>query len=97
MNFIEDKDFNNYMEKFKQLNIQDKEEVIIKLLKEELAVLEQLLAHSGIQEKVLFNREILDVRESGYSTDDFLEAILVYIHSIRELIASYVELKEGGV
>ena len=43
-----------------------------------------------------YNREILDVNDDDYSEEDFSEAVIVYLYSIRELIAEYIE-KKGGV
>lgn len=96
MNFIENEEFNNYVSMFKQLSKKDKEEALINILKENLVVVEKLLENKDVNKEVLFNKEILDLKKENYTDDDYLEAVFVYLHSFRELFASYIEVLEGG-
>ena len=41
--------------------------------------------------KILFNREILDIKKDNCDEDDLAEAVFVYIHSVQEALADYVE------
>lgn len=91
MNFTEDKDFNDYVNKYKLLPLQEKKNMIEKEIKEMLVVLESLNKLKGKNAKVLFNREILDTQKNDSTEDDFMEAIFVYINSIKELIADLIE------
>ena len=99
MEIIENEDFNDYIEQYKKLKLKDKQKIIINLLKEDIMVLHKLITEQEDEDdevKMLYNREILDVNDDDYSEEDFSEAIIVYLYSIRELIAEYIE-KKGGV
>ncbi|MDO4341516.1 MAG: hypothetical protein Q4C44_02090 [bacterium] len=96
MNFKENEEFNNYVLMFKQLPKKEKEETLINILKENLVVVEKLLENKNINRDILYNREILDLKNVNYTDDDYLEAVFVYLHSFRELFASYIEVLEGG-
>lgn len=99
MEIIENEDFNDYIEQYKKLKLKDKQKIIINLLKEDIMVLHKLITEQEDEDdevKMLYNREILDVNDDDYSEEDFSEAVIVYLYSIRELIAEYIE-KKGGV
>ena len=59
-----------------------------------MAILQQLNEVNNNKIKVLFNREITDMNKEECSEDDFVEAMFVYINSIKELLASYIDVKE---
>lgn len=96
MEIIENKDFNEYIEKYKQLNLKDKQKNIINLLKEDIIILQKVLSNNNKENdyKMLYNREILDVNNENYTEDDFSEAVIVYLYAIRELVAELIE--KGG-
>ena len=96
MEIIENKDFNEYIEKYKQLNLKDKQKNIINLLKEDIIILQKVLSNNNKENdyKMLYNREILDVNNENYTEDDFSEAVIVYLYDIRELVAELIE--KGG-
>lgn len=96
MEIIENKDFNEYIEKYKQLNLKDKQKSIINLLKEDIIILQKVLSNNNKENdyKMLYNREILDVNNENYTEDDFSEAVIVYLYAIRELVAELIE--KGG-
>ena len=99
MEIIENEDFNDYIEQYKKLKLKDKQKIIINLLKEDIMVRHKLITEQEDEDdevKMLYNREILDVNDDDYSEEDFSEAVIVYLYSIRELIAEYIE-KKGGV
>lgn len=91
MEFIDDINFNNYVEKYKILPLKEKKEIVEKEMQELLAVINTLNQKHGKNTKTLFNREILDLKKEDATEDDFVEAIFVYSYSIKELIASLVE------
>ena len=96
MDFVENKNFNEYIESYKKLNLVDKQDEIIYLLKENIACIKMLLKVKNIEVNMLFNREMLDLKHDNYTQDDFAEAIFVYLHSFRELLAELL-LKKGGI
>ncbi len=94
MNFQESKEFNELVSKYKLLTLKDKQASIVKLLKENLVIIEKLLNEKNIKSNLLYNKEILDLNSNNYTQDDFAEAVFVYIYSFRELLANYIESVE---
>ena len=96
MEIIENKEFNQFIEKYKQLDLKDKQTNIISLLKEDILVLQKILTDNDKEKsyKILYNREILDVNNETYTEDDFSEAVIVYLYAMRELLAELIE--KGG-
>ena len=81
--------FNNLVEAFKKLDIEDKMTMVIDELKRTEAL--TLAMNDSIGESrendILLSREVLDVLDSNVSNEDFVEAVFVYIYSIREEVA----------
>lgn len=91
MKFIEDENFNNYIDKYKGLPLKEKKLLVENQIKELIAVLNALNEKYDRNPKILFNREILDLEKEDVSEEDFVEAMFVYSYSIKELIASLVD------
>lgn len=91
MEFVEDKDFNLYVERYKKLSLKEKKELVEKEMEELLVVLNTINEKHGKEPKILFNREILDLKKDNATEDDFVEAMFVYINSIKELLATLIE------
>ena len=91
MEFIEDKEFNVYIEKYKKLSLEDKKKLVEKEFEELIVVLKKINEDMGNNPKLLFNREILDLKKDNASEDDFVEATFVYINSIKELLATVIK------
>ena len=68
-----------------------KKDLVIEESKKILAFLEKLKNDFNVQGKILFNKEILDVKNSS-SEEDFTEAMFVYIHSIEESLGEYIDM-----
>ena len=90
MEFIEDKDFNVYIEKYKKLSLEEKKKLVEKEFEELIVVLKKINENMGNNPKLLFNREILDLKKNNASEDDFVEAVFVYINSVKELLATII-------
>ena len=82
-------EFNNLVEAYKNLSTKEKQEEIIKLFKENVAIWEKLNNDINNNHNLLFNREIIDINKENYTTDDFLEAIFVYLHMLSDSTASF--------
>jgi hypothetical protein len=95
MEFKDNEAFNECVEKFKKLNIEDKKRITEKELMELIATLSSINKNNNIEEKVLFNREISDIKKDNSSYDDYVEAIYVYVNMIKELVADYIICKEN--
>ena len=91
MEFVEDKNFDNYVDKYKHLPLKEKKELVEKQIEELLVVLNALNEKHGKNPKILFNREILDLKKEDATEADFVEAMFVYSYSIKELLASLVD------
>lgn len=87
----EKKEFNEYIDAFKELPLQSKKEMTINEIKEILAALTKMKTDLQIEDEILFNREILDVNKVPVSEEDFVEAVFVYLHSIEESLGAYFE------
>lgn len=90
MEFVEDNDFNELILNFKKLSIIEKKQLTISEIKIIIAVLNALNLQNNHNSKTLFNCEVVDVNEMNYAEEDFIEAIYVYIYSIKELLADLV-------
>ena len=82
-------EFNNLVEAYKNLSTKEKQEEIIKLFKENVAIWEKLNNDINNNHNLLFNREIIDINKENYTLDDFLEAIFVYLHMLLDSTASF--------
>ena len=91
MEFIEDINFDNYVSKYKNLPLKEKKEIVEKEIEELLVVLNVLNEKYGQKPKILFNREILDLKKEHATEADFVEAMFVYSYSIKELLASLID------
>lgn len=87
---IEEKEFNEYVEKFKKMSTAKKKEVTIKEMKRLVAFVTLLKEKCGAPKEILYNREILDTNGEHISEDDFVEAIFVYSNIIKEAFSEYV-------
>ena len=90
MEIRKEESFDVYIEKFKNLKIEDKRKLTIDEIKKIIALFEKLNSELNQETKMLFNKEILDLNKDNYTEDDYLEAIFVYINTIQELLADYI-------
>lgn len=80
-------DFNKYIEGFKLLPLNEKQKIVEDQSKQLLGFIEKLKNDLNIKDELIFNKEILNTSTS----DDFAEAMLVYITMIQESFAKYVD------
>lgn len=97
MQLIQDKDFNEYIESYKKLKLKDKQELIETELKKIIVLLNTKNKELGLEESMLYNREILDTKKESINNDDFAESVFVYINSIEELLADYINKVERRI
>lgn len=84
--------FNEYMEEFKKISIQEKRDEIIKAIKELIVIFQGFANMDNINLEFLKSKEILDIDKSD-TEDDFLEAELVYIENAKNIIGQYLDKK----
>lgn len=92
MEFVDDKDFNEYVEKYKKLPLKEKKELVESQFKELLVVMDSLNKRHGKDTKILYNRELQDLKNKNATEEDFVEAMFVYVHSVKELFASLMNV-----
>lgn len=86
---------NKYIELYKKMSLKDKKEALEKEIKDILIFLMKLHEEKGWKADLLLNKEVLDIRDANSTEDDFVEAMFVYILSIQEMLASYIDLSEN--
>lgn len=85
---MEDKQvvFTNFMDEFVKLDINQKNKEIVEKLKLMLLFLIDYSKRIGIEYEFLRSKEISDIEDGKGTNDDYLEAMMVYLHNIEELI-----------
>lgn len=89
MEFVKDKVFDNYIESYKKLPLEEKKNLVIDEMKKIMILLEKININEN--KKVLFNKEIFDINKKDSTEADFVEAVFVYINSIEELLANCIK------
>lgn len=85
--------FNDYINNFKQMDINSKRKEFLEVLKEFLAMLSVISNNEGLNVEYLKSREILDIKQDNISEDDFIEACLVYLENSKNIIGTLLENK----
>ena len=83
--------FNNYVEKYKVLDLNQKYVELINTIKELTSFIDALATKNGIELSYLKSNEILDLKSENVTTDDYLEAILVYVENVKHLLGQVVD------
>ena len=86
---IQNETFNEYIEAYKKLPLQKKKQMANEEVKKLLAFIEKANNDLNLNDTILFNREILDLNSGNVSDDDVVEAMFVYIYSLREALSIY--------
>ena len=82
--------FKDLVERFKELDINDKRIEIVNSLKEINALIDTLAENESRTLQHLKSNEITDLNNGLESEDDFLEALFVYIENIKNLLGQYL-------
>ena len=86
---MEKENFEEYMNFFKSQSLKDKQKIIYDQLKLLSGFTNKLCETSGIENKIITNKELLDFENNNYTEDDFAEAIIVFINSIQNSICDF--------
>lgn len=70
---------------FVELPTEEKPKEIIKTLKENIVIVNNLCNQFGISNEILLNREMIDVQKEEATLDDYFEAIFAYIKSLEDV------------
>ena len=84
-----------YIEYFKGLSLKEKQEIVIEELKTITGMTNKMCKEIGANNEVLLNREVTDVNNEVYTEDDFSEAVITYICSIKNSLSDFsIKLSE---
>jgi len=86
-------EFNNLMEAYKKLTLDDKKSNLLKEIKEMISVYMFLAKSNNIDIKLLTSSELFDLEKNTYSDDDYFEATYAYLNILKEIISSLLEYK----
>ena len=81
--------FDEYISNFKQMSLKEKQEIVIEELKVLSSLSNKMCEEIGASNELLVNKELLDLNKKNYSEDDFAEASIVYIESIKESLCTF--------
>lgn len=80
---------NDYMKYFKELTLKEKQSIIYEQLRTLMGLTNSLCKELNIENELLLYKELVDLKNSNYTADDFAEAIIVLINSIQNSICDY--------
>ena len=83
------KEFDEYMENFKKLSLDEKQSIAIDQLKLLVSMTQEMCEVADVKSEMIVNRELIDTNHENYTQDDFVEAVVVYINSIQNLLCDY--------
>ncbi len=86
-----EKEFDELVERFKELSTKDKKDAVIKQLKNDIAVAHKINSDIGNNHDLFLNREVLDLNDEESTMDDFLEAVFVYVNTLNDQYMSFAE------
>lgn len=85
--------FDELIEKYKKLSLNEKRNNLVKDFKEMIAVYLYLAESNNIPVELLNTKEILDINDKNYTEDDYLEAIYSYFNVLKEIVSRLLENK----
>ena len=83
-----EQEYNDYIERYTHLTTDEKRKELLKSVKEMIVSLKQLAIVKGKDVDFLVNREMIDLKASVVSEDDYLEGVFAYIVSLEELVGT---------
>lgn len=82
--------FDEYYEKFKYLPQEEKIKMIIEEYKQILSFLTKLNGQLNLDNRMLINKDMMNIELSKTNVDDFINSSFIYINSIKESFGIYV-------
>ena len=79
--------FRDTIRAYTELDTKDKCEELIRSTKELAAFIEVLASKQGIELQYLQSREVLDLKKEKITTEDYIEAMMVYLENIKNMLA----------
>lgn len=85
--------FDDYLNAFKKLNINDKRQSIIQEINEISILVAYLAANENISLTALDNQKITNLQNNFENEDEYLEKLLIYIENSKVLLGQYLDMK----
>jgi hypothetical protein len=82
------KELDDYVAAFKNLDLETKREEIIRHIKEVVGVFDKVGKDFNNNIEFIANAELLDIKKSTCTEEDFLEGLFVYILNLEEIMES---------
>lgn len=82
--------FDNLVNNYKNLSIDNKRESLIKEIKEMIAVYINVANMYDIPINILKSKEILDIQTETYNENDYIEAVYVYFNILKEITSNII-------
>lgn len=82
--------FEEYMKFYKAQSLKEKQSIILEQLQILTGFTNSICKEINVNNEILVNRELVDVKKEDYTEDDFAESVIVYINSIQNSICDYV-------
>ncbi len=86
---MENNSFDLYIAKFKSFDKDEKREKLLEELKVLAALSNKMCLEVGLDNEILLNEELSDLKKDDYTEDDYLEALMVLVCSIENSFADY--------
>lgn len=88
---VENSNLNNYMESFKTKSTKEKQVEIFNRLSTLAILTNEMCNKLNIDNKIITNKEINDLKKDSYTEDDFYEAELAVIFSIENSLCDFTD------
>lgn len=86
---IEDVKFNSYIEEVKSKSLKEKQKIVIDKLTALTVLTNKMCNELEIENNIIYNKELDDLKKEEYTEDDFAEAVLVFINSMQNSLYDF--------
>lgn len=86
---METENFNKYMNFFKEQPLKEKQNIIIEQLKMLTTLTNTMCKEVNVDNKVIFNKELLEIQKENYTENDFADVLIVLINSIQNSLCDF--------
>ena len=83
--------FSGLMEYYKLLPTQNKREEIVSVLEELIPNYSKICTKFGIMTDMALNKEILNIKRSDLTEDEFLHALFAYLNTLQDVSSQFID------
>lgn len=88
---VEKQAFSGLMEYYKLLSTQNKREEIVSILEELISYYSKICTRFSVMPNMLLNKEILNIKRSDLTEDEFLHALFAYLNTLEDISSQFIE------